>query len=280
MEKPSGEPESILLKDLPNEYYRLNFLTDRESELLKREMAVSVQAGDIVGVLYDKLLAQYRDPDERSLKSLNALCVRLVFCLYAEDADIFGRRSLFHDYLNDIAPSGIRRALEELFKILDTPEEKRSKYLADDNPKLAEFPYVNGGLFADEEIEIPPFTQEIKELLLNKASEDFDWSGISPTIFGAVFESTLNPETRRSGGMHYTSIENIHKVTDPLFLNDLKSELNGILEIKTAKTRIKRLEAFTDKLSSLKFLDITVTDMIQSILQYSLIFKLFYLARP
>lgn len=255
IEKPSGEPESILLKDLPNEYYRLNFLTDRESELLKREMAVSVQAGDIVGVLYDKLLAQYRDPDERSLKSLNALCVRLVFCLYAEDADIFGRRSLFHDYLNDIAPSGIRRALEELFKILDTPEEKRSKYLADDNPKLAEFPYVNGGLFADEEIEIPPFTQEIKELLLNKASEDFDWSGISPTIFGAVFESTLNPETRRSGGMHYTSIENIHKVTDPLFLNDLKSELNGILEIKTAKTRIKRLEAFTDKLSSLKFLD-------------------------
>ena len=173
MEKPSGEPESILLKDLPNEYYRLNFLTDRESELLKREMAVSVQAGDIVGVLYDKLLAQYIDPDERSLKSLNALCVRLVFCLYAEDADIFGRRSLFHDYLNDIAPSGIRRALEELFKILDTPEEKRSKYLADDNPKLAEFPYVNGGLFADEEIEIPPFTQEIKELLLNKASEDF-----------------------------------------------------------------------------------------------------------
>lgn len=255
MEKPSGEPESILLKDLPNEYYRLNFLTDRESELLKREMAVSVQAGDIVGALYDKLLAQYKDPDERSLKSLNALCVRLVFCLYAEDADIFGRRSLFHDYLNDIAPSGIRRALEELFKILDTPEEKRSKYLADDNPKLAEFPYVNGGLFADEEIEIPPFTEEIKELLLNKASEDFDWSGISPTIFGAVFESTLNPETRRSGGMHYTSIENIHKVTDPLFLNDLKSELNGILEIKTAKTRIKRLEAFTDKLSSLKFLD-------------------------
>ena len=255
MEKPSGEPESILLKDLPNEYYRLNFLTDRESELLKREMAVSVQAGDIVGALYDKLLAQYRDPDERSLKSLNALCVRLVFCLYAEDADIFGRRSLFHDYLDDIAPSGIRRALEELFKILDTPEEKRSKYLADDNPKLAEFPYVNGGLFADEEIEIPPFTQEIKELLLNKASEDFDWSGISPTIFGAVFESTLNPETRRSGGMHYTSIENIYKVTDPLFLNDLKSELDGILEIKTAKTRIKRLEAFTDKLSSLKFLD-------------------------
>lgn len=255
MEKTSGEPESILLKDLPNEYYRLNFLTDRESELLKREMAVSVQAGDIVGALYDKLLAQYKDPDERSLKSLNALCVRLVFCLYAEDADIFGRRSLFHDYLNDIAPSGIRRALEELFKILDTPEEKRSKYLADDNPKLAEFPYVNGGLFADEEIEIPPFTEEIKELLLNKASEDFDWSGISPTIFGAVFESTLNPETRRSGGMHYTSIENIHKVTDPLFLNDLKSELDGILEIKTAKTRIKRLEAFTDKLSSLKFLD-------------------------
>ncbi len=107
-----------------------------------------------------------------------------------------------------------RRALLELFKILDTPVSERDEYLEED---LAQFPYVNGGLFADETIEIPPFTEEIKELLLTKASEDFDWSDISPTIFGAVFESTLNPETRRSGGMHYTSIENIHKVIDPLF---------------------------------------------------------------
>ncbi len=255
MENPTGEPDSILLENLPKEYYRLKFLVDTESELLKQEMEISIQAGNIVGILYDKLLAQYKNPDEQSLKSLNALCVRLVFCLYAEDADIFGKHLLFHDYLKDIPVSGIRKALTELFKILDTPEEKRDKYLADDNPKLAAFPYVNGGLFADEEIEIPPFTEELKDLLLRKASEDFDWSGISPTIFGAVFESTLNPETRRSGGMHYTSIENIHKVIDPLFLDDLKSELNEILELKTLKTKNSRLEAFTDKLSKLKFLD-------------------------
>lgn len=255
MENPTGEPDSILLENLPKEYYRLNFLVDTGSELLKQEMEISIKAGEIVGVLYEKLLEQYKNPDENSLKSLNALCVRLVFCLYAEDADIFGKHLLFHDYLKDVPVSGIRRALEELFKILDTPESERNKYLADDNPKLAAFPYVNGGLFADEEIEIPPFTEELKDLLLRKASEDFDWSGISPTIFGAVFESTLNPETRRSGGMHYTSIENIHKVIDPLFLNDLKNELDEILNITVLKTRNQRLDAFTDKLSKLKFLD-------------------------
>lgn len=255
MENPMGEPDNILLENLSKEYYRLNFLVDTGSELLKQEMEISIKAGEIVGVLYDKLLAQYRNTDENSLKSLNALCVRLVFCLYAEDADIFGKHLLFHDYLKDIPVNGIREALAKLFKILDTPEEKRDKYLADDNPKLAAFPYVNGGLFADEDIEIPPFTEELKDLLLRKASEDFDWSGISPTIFGAVFESTLNPETRRSGGMHYTSIENIHKVIDPLFLDDLKKELDEILSITVVKTRNQRLDAFTDKLSKLKFLD-------------------------
>lgn len=110
-----------------------------------------------------------------------------------------------------------RRALRDLFHVLDQRPEERDPYLADDDPELAAFPYVNGGLFSDENIEIPPFNEEIYNLLLTRASEDFNWSEISPTIFGAVFESTLNPETRRKGGMHYTSIENIHKVTDPLF---------------------------------------------------------------
>ena len=129
-----------------------------------------------------------------------------MFCLYAEDAGIFGSKSMFHDYLRDIPASGIRKALVELFRILDQKPEQRDKYLADDNPALAAFPYVNGGLFSDENIEIPPFTEELKNLLLEKASGDFDWSVISPTIFGAVFESTLNPETRHSGGMHYTPV--------------------------------------------------------------------------
>ena len=256
MERPTGDPEVIKLCDLEKEYYRLQFLVDTGDTNIKKEMEVSLQAGEIVGVLYDALLKQYKAPEaEDTLKSLNALCVRLVFCLYAEDAGIFGSKSMFHDYLRDIPASGIRKALVELFRILDQKPEQRDKYLADDNPALAAFPYVNGGLFSDENIEIPPFTEELKNLLLEKASGDFDWSVISPTIFGAVFESTLNPETRRSGGMHYTSIENIHKVIDPLFLDGLRSELEEIKEIAVDKTRKARLDTFQSKLAGLTFLD-------------------------
>ena len=256
MERPGGDPEVILLADLEKEYYRLQFLVDTGSEHIKKEMEISLQAGELVGVLYDALLKQYKDPSSQStLQSLNKLCVRLVFCLYAEDAGIFGGKSMFHDYLRDVPISGIRRALVELFKILDQKPESRDKYLADDNPALAVFPYVNGGLFSDEDIEIPPFTEELKTLLLENASEDFNWSDISPTIFGAVFESTLNPETRRSGGMHYTSIENIHKLIDPLFLDGLKAEFAEIKEITVDRTRKAKLESFQKKLAGLKFLD-------------------------
>jgi type I restriction-modification system DNA methylase subunit len=146
----------------------------------------------------------------------------------------------------------MRRALIDLFKVLDIKPEDRDPYM---DETLAAFPYVNGGLFSDENIEIPQFDDEIRALLINKACNNFDWSNISPTIFGAVFESTLNPETRDEGGMHYTSIENIHKVIDTLFLNDLIEELATIKEIKVLKTRKVKLYEFQDKLSKLKFLD-------------------------
>ena len=253
MEKPTGEPESILLKDLEKEYYRLQFLVDAEDEIIKKEMEVSIQAGSIVGALYDELLKQYDNPEnEDSLKSLNMLCVRLVFCLYAEDAGIFGSHNKFHNYLRNTPVKYARQALIDLFKILDTKPEERDKYL---DAALLDFPYVNGGLFADESIEIPQLNEKILNLLLEKASEDFDWSGISPTIFGAVFESTLNPETRRSGGMHYTSIENIHKVIDPLFLDALKEEFDDIKHVTVGKTRENKLNAFREKIAGLKFLD-------------------------
>ena len=252
MEQPNGEPQKILLKDLEKEYYRLQFLVDEGNEHLKREMEVSVKAGNLVGVIYDKLLEQYGADDPETLRSLNILCVRLVFCLYAEDAGLFNSRTAFHDYLNANPPQKLRRALVDLFVVLDTPLAERDKYLEDD---LAAFPYVNGGLFSDKTIEIPQFTDELKHLILEDASADFDWSEISPTIFGAVFESTLNPETRRSGGMHYTSIENIHKVIDPLFLDDLKAEFDKILEMKQAAPRKQALAAFQDKLASLTFFD-------------------------
>ncbi len=253
MEKPTGEPENIMLKDLPKEYYRLMFLIDTEDENIKREMEVSIKAGQLVGVMYDEILKQYRDPtNEESLKSLNKLIVRLVFCLYAEDSGIFGGHSKFHNYVKSFSARDLRKALIELFKILDTKPEDRDPYEAEE---LLSFPYVNGGLFADEAIEIPQLSEHVRDLILHNASEDFDWSDISPTIFGAVFESTLNPETRRSGGMHYTSIENIHKVIDSLFLDELKEEFEKIKEIKVAKTRELRINEFREKLGSLTFFD-------------------------
>lgn len=251
MENPQGEPEELLLKNLSTEYYRLNFIINAEDKHIKREEDISIKAGELVGRLYNTLLNQYIKPDSiNSLKSLNMLCVRLVFCLYAEDAGIFGKRDMFHDYLQSIPKNKVRKAIIDLFKTLDTKEEDRDPYLEDD---LKIFPYVNGGLFADEDIEIPQFNDEIIDLLIKDCSEQFDWSMISPTIFGAVFESTLNPQTRRNGGMHYTSIENIHKVIDPLFLDELKEEFTQIKAIK--KLRKQKLEEFQNKLASLTFLD-------------------------
>ena len=250
MEQPNGEPEQILLENLGKEYYRLQFLVDAKNEHLRKEMEVSMQAGEIVGKIYEALLKQYDDNTPEALRWLNILCVRIVFCLYAEDAGVF-THDQFHDYLVRYDAEDLRNALIRLFDVLNTPVDKRSKYLKDD---LKAFPYTNGGLF-EEEIEIPQFTEELKQTLLQNASLDFDWSEISPTIFGAVFESTLNPETRRSGGMHYTSIENIHKVIDPLFLNDLRRELDDILEEKVEKLRKRKLGEYQIKLSSLTFLD-------------------------
>ena len=254
LEHPNDEPQKILLANLEKEYDRLQFLVDQGNDHIKQEMKISVEAGQLVAQIYDQLLAQYIDKDSpETLRSLNILCVRLVFCLYAEDAHLFGKKTAFHDYLAQYPAKDIRRALLDLFAVLDTPLNERDPYMDD---VLKAFPYVNGGLFSnDTHLIIPQFTDELKELLLAKASDDFDWVDISPTIFGAVFESTLNPETRRSGGMHYTSIENIHKVIDPLFLDALKDEFEAIKNIPQEKQQRQKLDAFQDKLASLTFFD-------------------------
>lgn len=253
MEQPNGEPKVIKLADLDKEAYRLEFLIDKTNEHLEREMKVSIEAGEIVGEIYEGLLKQYINPDSPdSLHAINQLVVRLVFCLYAEDAGIFGHHMIFHDYLARFSSRDFRRGLIDLFSVLNTPIEERDPYL---DEELLAFPYVNGGMFAENKLEIPNFTDELRELILEHASSSFDWSEISPTIFGAVFESTLNPETRRSGGMHYTSIENIHKVIDTLFLDELKDELNEIRQFKQFKTVEQRAKQFQSKLSSLTFFD-------------------------
>ena len=253
METPNAEPQEILLADLEREAYRLNFLIDVGDAHIQKEMEVSIQAGELVGRLYDALAKEYRDmSDPHSQKSLNILCVRLVFALYAEDAGLFGKHAMFHDYLRDVPLAYFRQTLIQLFRVLDTPIKSRDPYLSE---ALAAFPYVNGGLFAEENIEIPQFTQEIVRVLLEDASAGFDWSAISPTIFGAVFESTLNPATRRAGGMHYTSIENIHKVIDPLFLDALRDELAAAKALKTEIVRRRALLAFQDKLAAGRYFD-------------------------
>ncbi|MBR2086775.1 MAG: methylase [Oscillospiraceae bacterium] len=281
MNKPNGEPDEILLKDLPKQFYQLQFLVEQKSEILKKEEQISIEAGNLVGKLYNALIKQYKDPDsDETKRSLNMLCVRLVFCLYAEDAQIFDRHEMFGQYLKRFPVDEVHRKLRELFRVLDMTKEQRDEYDEYMDKELAAFPYVNGGLFADEKVKVPPFTDEIVDILVNKASAGFDWSEISPTIFGAVFESTLNPDTRRSGGMHYTSVQNILKVIDPLFLGELREELQKAKEIKAKKARTQALEAFRDKLASLTFLDKAVTRLIQGIPQKGLISGLFAYGRP
>lgn len=253
MEKPHGEPTVIRLEDLEKEAYRLEFIVGTSNEHLEREMAISMEAGEIVREIYSGLLQQYKNPENpESLHAMNQLIVRLVFCFYAEDAGMFGKKTMFHDYLSRFSSRDFRRGLLDLFNVLNTPIDERDPYLDDE---LSAFPYVNGGMFAENNLEVPQFTDELRESILEHASSSFDWSEISPTIFGAVFESTLNPETRRSGGMHYTSIENIHKVIDPLFLDALKEELNEIRQIKQPATLKKRAQQFQEKLSRLVFFD-------------------------
>ena len=250
MEHPNNEPQKISLENLEKEYYRLQFLVDLKNENVKREEELSLKAGVLVGKLYDALIKEYIDPDDNSFRSLNILCVRIVFCLYAEDAGLFETKTSFEDYIKSFSLENLRDGIIKLFKALDTRLEQRDKY----DTKLKPFPYVNGGLFCDEQIEIPNFTEEIVDVIVNHCAP-FDWRDISPTIFGAVFESTLNPETRRKGGMHFTSIANIHKVIDPLFMDDLNAEFEAICTTKIAKQRDEKLLAFQHKLGSLTFLD-------------------------
>ncbi len=260
MHFPQKKPEVVFLKDLPKEYHRLSFLIDKDNDHTRKEMELSIKAGEIVGQIYDALAKEYPgirnnpdNPDKKSVESLNKLCVRLVFCLYAEDAEIFKQKNQFHDYLNKFPAIGMKQALKDLFEVLDTPKDQRDTLCVE--PEALEFEYVNGGLFSDRDVIVPTITEEIRNTLLKKASDDFNWAGIHPAIFGAVFESTLNPETRRSGGMHYTSRENIHKVIDPLFLNDLERELLEIKELKQKNAIDRRVREYQKKLSSLTFMD-------------------------
>ena len=256
--KPEDSVIKIYLEKLDKEYPMLQFLFDPQVEQIRRELKVSQEAGDRIGKVYDALLSLYPgEPTEEEYRSLNLFCVRLVFCYFAEDAELFGKYQ-FRDYVASFNPKHLRNGLKDLFRILDTKEEERDRT---EEPELLAFPYVNGGLFADHNIIIPQIDEKTQALMTE--TSDFNWAEISPTIFGAVFESTLNQETRRKGGMHYTSIENIHKVIDPLFLDDIKEEYRTICESKQPNIKRQSLRDFQTKLGKLKFLDIKTPRLIQ-----------------
>ena len=243
---PAGEePVVISLDELPQQLAAFDFIVRPVHERIARQQQVNLEAAKLMGQLYDKIKHQYHD-SETTRYDLAVLMVRIMFCLYAEDSGLF-ETNLFREFLDDI-PTGkgaFRGALIQLFNVLDTPEGQRDPYIGE---TLAQFPYVNGGLFANE-IEIPIFTDDIKNLMLIKMSRGFNWTEISPVIFGSIFESILSGDERRAGGMHYTSVENIHKVIDPLFLDELR------LEFQKAGNKKPALRKLQDKMASLTFLD-------------------------
>ena len=248
-----SKAQEFTVEELGDKPEYLGFLIDPQNSRLYHEREISEQAGQLIGKLYDMLREQYIEPDsEESKHSLNVLCVRLVFCLFCEDAGLFNEMDAFYNFLKDVPAPNVRINLQRLFKNLDIPKDSRDKY----DEAIKVFPYINGGLFR-EDVEIPNFTDEIKSFLLDELSQNVDWSKIAPTIFGGIFESTLNPETRRKGGMHYTSPENIHKVIDPLFLNDLKKEFADIRDSREYSVIQKnnRYKKLHHKICNLTFLD-------------------------
>ncbi len=249
--RPEESPVRVNLSSLDKEYTLLQFLFNPQVEQIRHELKVSQEAGDRIGRIYDSLLLQYPgELTEEEYKSLNLFCVRLVFCYYAEDTEDLFEKNQFRDYIASFNTRHLRNGLKDLFRVLDTKEDERDRT---EEPALLAFKYVNGGLFSDRNIIIPQIDENTHKLMIE--TSDFNWADISPTIFGAVFESTLNQETRRKGGMHYTSIENIHKVIDPLFLDDLREEYRAISDMKQPNVKRLRLEEFQNKLASLKFLD-------------------------
>lgn len=240
------------LDDLENNLKYFIELFNPKNSRVYIEQQLSLKASALVAGIHSALYKQYINPDsESSHNALALLTMRIVFCLYAEDAGLF-KLEQFTDYVDETQPDDLREALIQLFRTLDTPFKDRDPYLKD---SLRAFPYVDGGLF-EENIEIPNFDRQIKNSIV-EAGRGFDWKGINPVIFGSLMEETLSHAQRRQGGMHYTSPENIHRVIDPLFLDDLKDEFTRIITNNglSEKQKDNRLDDFHKKIASLQFLD-------------------------
>lgn len=245
LDRDTREETTFALADLPDHIEKFGFIMGMEKRSFKDQDPVNIEASELVGRLHDALEANgYKG------HQLEVFLTRLVFCLFADDTGIFEPRDIFLDYLetrtredgSDTGPM-----IAQLFEVLDTPEDERQANLDED---LARFPYVNGDLFKDP-IRTPAFNSEMRERLIEASR--FNWSGISPAIFGSLFQSVMDKEERRKAGAHYTTEKNILKVIGPLFLDDLRAEFETLKARK--QNRVKLLRAFHDKLAGLSFLD-------------------------
>lgn len=245
---PQATMAEFSLHELPNRLDLLSFLTSESTSRLHKEQELSVTAGSYVARIHDSLAACYRHLDRREdeRRSLNMVITRIVFLLYAEDADLLQSHRAFREYCA-VDGSRLRDKLMRLFDALDTPPTDRDERL---EPDVAAFPYVNGGLFHDRSVMIPPLSDDVSAAITS-ASEEFDWRDISGVIFGSVFEGTLNPDVRRSGGMHYTSVRNIDRCLDPLFLDDLRRKLAAAEGERDAAKRRQKLRALHEEIASI-----------------------------
>ena len=233
------------LHQLPDHVEKFGFILGLASRTFLDQDPANIEAAELVGKLHDSLRnSGYPRHD------LERFLVRIVFCLFADDTGVFEPRDILLDFVEmrtredgtDLGP-----LLMRLFQVLDTPEDARPSTLDED---LGRFPYVNGDLFA-ERISIPDFSTEMREQLL--AACRFNWSSISPAIFGALFQSVMEPEERRAQGAHYTTEANILKVIGPLFLDDLWAEFGRIKALR--RGRLPQLRAFQERLGKLTFFD-------------------------
>ena len=245
-DRDERETVSFALIDLPRHVEKFGFIVGVQRRTFRDQDPANVKAAELVGKLHDALEAVgYQGHD------LESFLVRIAFCLFADDTGIFEPRDIFFDFLEartseDGADLGLW--LSQLFQVLNTPVEHRQSTLDED---LASFPYVNGRLF-DGPLRIPAFDSAMREMLLDACR--FDWSKISPAIFGALFQSVMDPQERRAQGAHYTTEKNILKVIEPLFMDDLRAEFERLQSRKDSRRR-NDLIRFKNKLGELKLFD-------------------------
>ena len=241
-----GEQASFALAELPDHIEKFGFILGVQRRTFRDQDPVNVEASESMGRLHDALQASgYLGHD------LEVFLVRVVFCLFADDTGIFEPRDIFGELLetrtredgSDLGP-----CLARLFQVLNTPVDRRQAKLDED---LARFPYVNGDLFAAR-LTIPDFDAAMRVALIDACR--FDWAAISPAIFGALFQSVMEPAERRAQGAHYTTEKNILKVIEPLFLDDLRAEFNRLRARKDSHRRAE-LKAFQKRLGEMKFFD-------------------------